>query len=51
MFISKLGCPERGGNHTLTFKGKFKNLKIHDLLYALQFQTYASPVHVSLSAG
>ena len=33
MFIFKLGCRENRGNHSLTSKCRFKNLKIHDLLY------------------
>ena len=28
MFISKLGCPQRRGNRSLTSKCRFKNLKI-----------------------
>ena len=35
MFISKLGYPERRGNHSLTSKCRFKNIKIHDLPYIL----------------
>ena len=31
MFISKLGCRERRGNHSRTPKRRFKNLEIHDL--------------------
>ena len=52
MFISKLGCPEIKGNHPLTSKCRFKNLKIHDLPYVLEFKTRAScRVHVSLIPG
>ena len=35
MFISKLGCPEGGGNHCLTSWCRFINLKIHELRYVL----------------
>ena len=48
MFISKLRCPEMGGNHSLTSKCRFKNPKIHELRYVLELKTPASPVLVSL---
>ena len=43
MFISKLGCPEIGRNHPLTSKCRFKNAKIHELCYVMDFKTRASP--------
>ena len=43
MFISKLGCSEHRGNHSLTTKCRFKNLKIKDLPYVLYFK----PVQVA----
>ena len=39
MFISKLVCPQLRGNHSLTSKCRFKNHKIHDLHYVLDFKT------------
>ena len=48
MFISKLGCPGRRGNHSLTSKCRFKNLKIHDRRYVLDWKTRGSLVLVSL---
>ena len=41
MFISKLGCPEGRGNHSLTSKCRFKNPKLHELRYVLEFKTRA----------
>ena len=38
MFIFQLGCPESRGNHSLTSKCKFSNLKIQDLPYVLYFK-------------
>ena len=51
MFISKLGCPEIGGNHPLTSKCRFKNAKIHELRYVMDLKTRASCVFVSLIPG
>ena len=51
MLTSTLGCPERRGNHALTSNYRFKNLKIHELRYFLEFQTLASRVLVSLIPG
>ena len=31
MFVSKLECPQRRGNHSLTSRCRFKNPKIHNL--------------------
>ena len=31
MFLSKLGCPQRGGNHFPTSNCRIKNPKLHDL--------------------
>ena len=39
MFISKSGSPESRGNHSLTSKCRFKNPKIHELHYLLEFKT------------
>ena len=39
LFVSKLGCKESRGNHSLTSKCRFKNLKIHQLRHVLEFQT------------
>ena len=39
MLISRLGCSEHRGNHASTSKYRFKNLKIHELRYFLEFQT------------
>ena len=44
MFISNLGSPERRSNHSLTFKCRFKNPKIHELPYVLKLKTCASCV-------
>ena len=48
MFIFKLGCPQRRGNHSLTSKCRFKNPEIHDLRYVLDWKTRASLVLLSL---
>ena len=44
MIISKFGCPERTGYYSLASKCRFKDLKIHELDYILQFKTCASRV-------
>ena len=49
--IFKLGYPENRGNCSLTSKCRFKNPKIHDLLYVLEFKRRVSCVHVSLILG
>ena len=36
MFISKLKSPERKENNSLTFKCRFKTLKIHQLCYVME---------------
>ena len=51
MFISKLDSAEGRGNHSLTSKWRFKNPKIHELRYVLEFKTRASRVFVSLIPG
>ena len=51
MFISKLESPESKGNHSLTFKWRFKSPKIHELHYFLKLKTRASCVFVSLIPG
>ena len=51
MFISKLGCPEIGGIHCLTSKCRFRNPKIDELCYVLEFKAIASCVPVSLIPG
>ena len=51
MFVSKLRCPERKENNSLTSKCRFKNLKIHELCYVMEFKNRASPVLVSLIPG
>ena len=48
MFISKIGCPESRGNHTLTSKCRFKNPKIDELHYSLEFKIRTRCVRVSL---
>ena len=48
MFISKLESAESRENHSLTSKCRFKNLKIHELCYVMEFKTRASSVLVSL---
>ena len=44
MFLSKLWCPERKENNSLTSKCRFKNPKIHELPYVLKLKTRASCV-------
>ena len=44
MFISKLGFLGSRGNYSLTSKCRFKNPKIHELCYGLEFKTRASTV-------
>ena len=44
MFNSNLGSPERRGNHSLTFKCRFRNPKIHELRYVLTLKICASCV-------
>ena len=39
MFISNLWSLKRRGNHSLTSKCRFKNPKIHELCYVLEFKT------------
>ena len=51
MFISKLESPESRGNHSLTSKCKFKNLKIHELHYVLKLKTRAKGVFVAHIPG
>ena len=51
MFITRSECSERRGNHSLTPKRRFKNPKIHDLAYVLDFKTRDSCVHLSLIPG
>ena len=48
MFISKLGCPQGRGGHSLTSKRIFKNPKIHELPYVLKLKTRASCILFSL---
>ena len=38
MFISKLGCPERKENNSITSKFRFKTAKIHELCYVLELK-------------
>ena len=38
MFTSKLGCPERRRNRSLSSKCRFKNLKIHQLLFLVDLE-------------
>ena len=44
-------CPERKENNSLTSKCRFKNPKIHELRYVLEFKIRASCVHVSFIPG
>ena len=44
MLTSKLGCPERSGNHSLTSKCRFKNPEIHELCYVPEFKTSLTKV-------
>ena len=44
MFISKLGFLGSRGNYSLTSKCRFKNPKIHEVCYGLEFKTRASTV-------
>ena len=47
MFISKLGCPERKENNSLTSKCRFKTLKIDELCSLMEFRNRASSVLIS----
>ena len=38
VFFSNLGCPQRGGNHSLTSNCRIKNPKIHELPYFLKLK-------------
>ena len=49
--ISKVGCPERKRDHSLTSKCIFKKPQDHELSYVLEFKTSASRVLFSLIAG
>ena len=51
MFPSKLGCPERKENNSLTSKCRFKNPEIHELRYVMELKTHASCVLASLIPG
>ena len=44
MFISKIMCPERKENSSLTSKCRFKTPKIHELCYVIEFKNHASSV-------
>ena len=46
-----IGGSERRGNHSLTSECRFKNPKIHDLPYVLDFKTRDSCVHLTLIPG
>ena len=50
MFISELECLERGENHSLTSRCRFKNPEANELGYVLEFkiETRASRVRASL---
>ena len=38
MAISKVGCPERKGNHSLTSRCRLKKPEIYELSYVLDFK-------------
>ena len=44
MFICKLGCPKRRGNHSISSKCRFRNPKIHTLHYIIEFKIRTSGV-------
>ena len=48
MFISKLRCPERKENNSITSKCRFITLKIHELCYVMEFKNRVSSVLVCL---
>ena len=46
MFISKLGCPERKENNSLTSKCTFKSPRMHELGYALELKTNTNDIAI-----